>query len=66
MDYKFKNISNAVFNTNRSDLSFYNGETVLVLHPLLEYEYNRKDVGNMYKIRLPDGQVIDVYEEELI
>ena len=65
LDFEFKNMTNAIFTTTQSDLIKYNGSVVLVLCPLNENEYDREDVGNMYKIRLFNGDEIDAFEDEL-
>jgi len=54
-----------VFYTTQSDLMQYNGTVVKVLWPLPESEYDREDVGPMYRIRLFDGSEIDAFDDEL-
>lgn len=58
-------MSQYTFYTTQSDLSQYNGTVVEVLGPLPESEYDREDVGPMYRVRLWDGSVIDAFDDEL-
>jgi len=46
------------FMTTQSDLLKYNGTTVEVLCELDESEYDKEEVGQMYRIRLIDGNEI--------
>lgn len=54
-----------IFNTTQSDLVKFNSSYVEVLAPLDEEEYDREDVGPMYKARFIDGEIRDVFEDEL-
>ena len=54
------------FMTTQSDLLKYNGTTVTVLCELDESEYDKEEVGQMYKIRLIDGNEINAFEDELV
>lgn len=53
------------FMTTQSDLLKYNGTTVAVLCELDESEYDKEEVGQMYRIRLIDGNEINAFEDEL-
>ena len=57
-----------VFDTHGDDfqLNIYSGETVEVIRPLVEDECDIEDVGMMYKVRLPNGDIIDAFEDELL
>lgn len=54
------------FTTTQSDLLKFNGLEVDVLGPLSESEYDLEDVGPMFKARFPDGEIRDVFEDEII
>ena len=54
------------FMTTQSDLLKYNGTTVEVLCELDESEYDKEEVGQMYRIRLIDGNEINAFEDELV
>ena len=54
------------FMTTQSDLLKYNGTTVAVLYELDESEYDKEEVGQMYRIRLIDGNEINAFEDELV
>ncbi len=55
-----------LFHTTQSDLTKYNGTAVTVLHELDESEYDKADVGQMYKIKFFDGHTADAFEDELL
>lgn len=55
-----------LFHTTQSDLVKFNFSHVEVLGPLDETEYDREDVGPMYKARFIDGEIRDVFEDELV
>ena len=54
------------FYTTQSDLVKFNGSRIEILEPLDEREYDREDVGSMYKARFSDGEIRDVFEDELV
>lgn len=54
------------FFTTQSDLVKFNGSRIEILEPLDEREYDREDVGPMYKARFNDGEIRDVFEDELV
>lgn len=54
------------FQTTQSDLLKYNGMKCEVLGKLNDSEYDKEDVGNMYNIRLDNGDEIQAFEDELI
>lgn len=53
------------FITTQSDLEQHNGKTFVVVRALTEYEADIHDVGNMYKIQLSTGEIIDCFEDEI-
>ena len=55
-----------VFQTTQSDLLHLNGKRVIASVPLNEKLYDRADVGDMFKIRLDDGTMLDAFADELI
>ena len=56
----------AIFTTTDSELrGRYDHTECTVLHELDPKEYDREDVGLMYKVKLFDGNVIDAFEDEL-
>ena len=57
-----------VFDTHGGDskLNKYSGQQVEVIRPLTSKEADLDDVGMMYKVRLPDGTIIDAFEDELV
>lgn len=56
-----------VFDTHGGDseLNKYSGQKVEVIRPLTSDEADLDEVGMMYKVRLPDGTIIDAFEDEL-
>lgn len=54
-----------VFRTTQSDLLKFNGTIVLVLAPLPEAEYDKEDVGPMFRAQFKDGIIRDVFDDEL-
>jgi len=56
-----------IFDTHGEDADYnkYSGQKVKVLRALTESEADLMDIGMMYKVQLPDGQVIDAFEDEL-
>lgn len=56
------------FYTNDSKLSFFNGAEVVNIKPLSEDEYDKEDVGQMYRAIVFVGGLIhelDVFEDEI-
>ena len=53
------------FFTTQSDLVKYNGLSCKVIVPLNESEYDKDDVGPMYKIVLETGAQLSCYADEL-
>ena len=56
-----------IFDTHGEDSDYnkYSGQKVKVLRALTESEADLMDTGMMYEVQLPDGQVIDAFEDEL-
>lgn len=54
-----------IFRTTQSDLLKFNGTIARVIEPLPETDYDREDVGPMYKARFIDGEIRDVFDDEL-
>lgn len=54
-----------VFRTTQSDLLKFNGTIVEVTGPLPETEYDKEDVGPMFRARFNDGIIRDVFDDEL-
>lgn len=54
-----------LFFTTQSDLVRHNGKVCRVIVPLDESEYDKFDVGPMYRIVLEDGTQLDCYKDEL-
>lgn len=55
-----------VFQTTQSDLLHLNGKRVTASVPLNEKLYDRADVGDMFRICLDDGTMLDAFADELI
>lgn len=49
-----------------SELNCRSGEKCWVLYPLFPKNYDRFDVGMMYRIRFGDGFETDAFEDELL
>lgn len=56
---------NRVFRTTDSDLIQFNNSIVEVVEPLPESEYDKEDVGPMFRARFSDGVIRDVFDDEL-
>lgn len=56
---------NRVFHTTDSELLKFNNTIVTVLDPLPESEYDKEDVGPMFRARFIDGEIRDVFDDEL-
>ena len=54
------------FQTTQSDLLKYNGMNCKVLGELDKSQYDKKEVGTMYNIKLENGTKIQVFADELI
>lgn len=55
----------ATFSTQDSALREHNGETVTVISPLPESEFDREEVGDMFRIRFANGELSDAFSDEL-
>lgn len=48
-----------------SKLNHRTGQTATVVRPLTEDEADLFDVGPMYEVRFDDGEVVNVFEDEI-
>lgn len=55
-----------VFETTQSDLTRYNGMKIIASAPLDESRYDKEDVGEMFRIKLEDGTLLDAFEDEML
>lgn len=55
-----------IFKTTQSDLLKYNGQRIVASAPLPENEYDKEDVGPMFRIRLNSGAMLTAFEDEMI
>lgn len=55
-----------IFHSNQNDLKEHNGKTGTIIRELTEDEADLHDVGMMYKFKLSTGEVINVFEDEII
>ena len=53
------------FNTEDTELKEHNGTKVKVIRALTEKEANIEEVGRMYKCKFENGEIYDVFEDEL-
>ena len=54
-----------IFKTTQTDLRKYNGMKIYGLVPLPEDEYDKEDVGEMFRIRLEDGTLLNAFSDEI-
>lgn len=54
-----------IFKTTQSDLRKYNGMKISALVPLPEEEYDKSDVGEMFRIRLENGAMLNAFSDEI-
>ena len=62
---KFTKGSMATFITTQSDLMLYNNQEVTILRTLSEDECDVDEVGYMYKVINVNGNIFEVFEDEL-
>ena len=43
----------------------YNGMSFEIIREMTEQEYDKEEVGNMYIVKLENGEEIQAYEEEI-
>ena len=55
-----------IFETTQSDLAHYNGMKIIASAPLDESRYDKEDVGEMLRIKLEDGTLLDAFEDEML
>lgn len=53
------------FNSTQSDLMQFNGSSYTLLEKLDEKKYDKDDVGRMYVIQFPGGEITDAFEDEI-
>ena len=58
----------AIFNSHGADSSLRDrdGDVVDVISLVDEKEYDKDDVGEMYRVRFEDGVEIDAFDDELL
>lgn len=54
-----------IFNTTDSSLVQFNGAVLTVLGPCDEKTYDKFDVGPMFNCLFPDGEIREVFEDEI-
>lgn len=55
-----------IFETTQSDLTRYNGMKIIASAPLDESRYDKEDVGEMFRIKLEGGTLLDAFSDEIV